>query len=300
MFTAVATFLLIVAGALVTSNDAGLSVPDWPTSFGRSPVSYRYFEVPMVGGVKYEHGHRMLAEFIGLLTIALAIWTWRADRRGWIRKLGLAALGIVVLQGVLGGMTVLMGLPPMVSTAHATLGQAFFCMVVAIALFTGEINALDEPRTQVDRRRPSLFFLGWLAVGAILVQLMLGAMFRHHGMKLLPHLVMAGVVTVVLLWTISRAFSQCGGMPRVQRPAVVLLLLLITQLTLGFAAYVTRVLWSGHAAGPAVVMVATTVAHVSIGALLLATAVVLAVQISRHTTSPAAERVLASQKAVTA
>ncbi|MCI0354219.1 MAG: COX15/CtaA family protein, partial [Acidobacteria bacterium] len=131
VFTAGVTFVLLIAGALVTSNDAGLAVPDWPTSFGSL-----YKIPPMVGGVKYEHGHRMVAQFVGLLTIVLALWTWRVDRRAWMRKLGFAALGLVIVQGILGGITVLYFLPPWVSTAHATLAQTFFCTIVLMALFT--------------------------------------------------------------------------------------------------------------------------------------------------------------------
>ena len=124
-------FLLIVAGALVTSNDAGLSVPDWPTSFGSL-----YRIPPLVGGVKFEHGHRMLAEFIGLLTIGVAVWTQKVDQRRWMRILGWSALGTVIAQGMLGGLTVLFYLPPAISTAHATLAQTFFCIMVSIAFFT--------------------------------------------------------------------------------------------------------------------------------------------------------------------
>src|SRR3954454_18114612 len=132
IFISVWIFLLIVAGAMVTSNDAGLSVPDWPTSFGS------LYKIPrMVGGVKFEHSHRMVAEFIGLLTIVIAVWTWRTDRRLWMKKLGIAALGTVIAQGILGGISVLKFLPPAVSTAHAAVGQTFFCIAVAIALFTG-------------------------------------------------------------------------------------------------------------------------------------------------------------------
>ncbi len=99
LFTAFATFLVIIAGALVTSNDAGLSVPDWPTSFGS-------FAMPrMVGGVLYEHGHRMIAFSTGVLTVALAVWTWAVDRRRWLKKLAWAALGTIILQGILGGIT---------------------------------------------------------------------------------------------------------------------------------------------------------------------------------------------------
>ena len=96
------TFLLIIAGALVTSNDAGLSVPDWPTSFGS------LYKIPhLVGGVRFEHTHRMIAQFVGFLTIILAVWTWRADRRRWMKYLGVTALGLVIAQGILGGLTVL-------------------------------------------------------------------------------------------------------------------------------------------------------------------------------------------------
>jgi cytochrome c oxidase assembly protein subunit 15 len=300
VFIAWATFVLIVAGALVTSNDAGLSVPDWPTSFGRSPISYSYFRVPMVGGVKYEHGHRMIAEVIGLLTIGLAIWTWRTDRRPWMRLLGLAAVLIVVLQGVLGGITVLAGLPPVVSTAHATLGQAFFCIAVAIALFTGRRFAEEEPHIRFDVRHPSLPALAWASAIAILVQLMLGAMFRHHGMRLLPHIVMAAIVTVLVVWTIVRAISQFAAVDAVRRPALVLLSLVITQLSLGFAAYLTRVLWTGQPGDSSALLVSATVAHVSVGALLLATAVVQAIQASRHIAVLHGEPVTNERKAATA
>ena len=97
------TFLLIIAGALVTSNDAGLSVPDWPTSFGS------WYKIPkLVGGVKFEHTHRMIAQVAGVLTIILAVWTWRSEKRRWLRILGFAALGTVIAQGILGGITVLL------------------------------------------------------------------------------------------------------------------------------------------------------------------------------------------------
>src|SRR5512146_2447761 len=96
VFTAFATFLLLILGALVTSNDAGLSVPDWPTSFHHWPITYGYFKVALVGGVRYEHTHRMLAQLVGLLTIILAVWTQRVDRRAWVRKLGWTALGTVI------------------------------------------------------------------------------------------------------------------------------------------------------------------------------------------------------------
>jgi cytochrome c oxidase assembly protein subunit 15 len=272
------TFLLIMAGALVTSNDAGLSVPDWPTSFGSL-----YRIPPMVGGVKFEHGHRMVAQFIGLLTIVLAVWTQRVDRRPWMRSLGWAALATVITQGILGGITVLFHLPPAVSTAHATLGQTFFCIVISMALFTGRGWVNEVPVLVAQRERPRLTTLSVLAVCSVYVQLILGAAFRHSGMKLLPHLVSAVVVTAMLLWTCIRVLSRYRRTPQLRQPATALLGLLLVQLSLGFGSYLTRVGWGGVAPHPGMSMVLTTVAHVAVGALVLATSVILAIQASRHT-----------------
>src|SRR3954465_8857917 len=130
------TVLLIVAGGLVTSTGSGLSVPDWPTSYGWSMFTFPLRH--MVGGILYEHGHRLIASTVGFLTIILAAWLWRTDPRPWMKWLGAAALGSVVLQGVLGGVTVLFFLPAAISTAHAGLAEIFFCITVAISLFTSK------------------------------------------------------------------------------------------------------------------------------------------------------------------
>ncbi len=276
-FTAVMTLLLIVAGALVTSKDAGLSVPDWPTSFGS------LYKMPhMVGGVVYEHGHRMLAEFVGLLTIILAIWTWRADKRLWVRFLTLAALGTVIFQGILGGITVLFYLPPVISSAHAALAQTFFCIAVAIAVATGPRWIQEQPRVDVDQRRPSLFTLTVLSIFVLYAQLILGAMFRHKGLSWWPHVVHAGVVAIVLSWTAIRAISVYPQIDAVRRPAVMMLSLMVAQLCLGFLAFITRVMWGHDAAQPELPMIVSTVVHVAVGALLLATTVILAIQVWRH------------------
>jgi cytochrome c oxidase assembly protein subunit 15 len=271
------TFLLIAAGALVTSNDAGLAVPDWPTSFGS------LWRVPhMVGGVKFEHGHRMLAELVGLLTIVLAIWVWRADARRWVKWLAATALATVIAQGVLGGLTVLFFLPWWISSAHATLAQSFFCIVVSLALFTSRGWLETSPARIMDSVSPSVRTLSLLCVASILVQLILGAAFRHSGMKLLPHLISAAVVTALLIWTSSRVITNHSMPLVVRRPANFLLGLLLLQLCLGLASYLTRVQWGADAAQPQLAMVLSTVAHVIVGALLLAASVVLAIQARRH------------------
>jgi cytochrome c oxidase assembly protein subunit 15 len=277
VFTAGVTFLLLIAGALVTSNDAGLSVPDWPTSFGS------LYKIPhLVGGVKFEHTHRMIAQFVGFLTIILAVWLWRVEPRRWMKQLGFAALGLVILQGILGGITVLHFLPPSVSSAHAALAQTFFCIAVVIAMFTGRRFIEEVPQVEFDNRRPSLITLTLLSIFVLYVQLVLGAMFRHHGMSWWPHVLNATTVSVVLTWTAIRALSLYSKIEAVRRPAILVLWLLLTQLCIGFLAFQTRVAWGHDAVQPELPMVLSTVAHVAVGALLLATAVILAIQVWRH------------------
>jgi heme a synthase len=286
VFTASVTFLLIIAGALVTSNDAGLSVPDWPTSFGS------LYKIPhLVGGVRFEHTHRMIAQFVGLLSIILAIWTWRADHRRWMKYLGVTALGLVIAQGILGGLTVLFYLPPAISSAHAALAQTFFCVAVLIATFSGRRWVEHAPRVQVDDRRPSLFALTMLSLFTLYVQLILGALFRHHGLSWWPHVLHAGIVAIVLCWTAVRALSQCSSVDAVRRPAITMLCLLVTQLCLGFLAFLTRIAWGHDAVQPELPMVVSTVTHVAVGALLLAATVVLAVQVWRQVPATLSERV---------
>jgi heme a synthase len=276
---AVFVFLLIVAGALVTSNNAGLAVPDWPTSFGSL-----YKIPPMVGGIKYEHGHRMLAEFIGLLTIVMCVYTFRVERRSWMKKLSLAAIATVIAQGVLGGITVLYFLPWYISSAHAALGQTFFSIAVLMAMFTSEswmkgatASSADEHTSQGTRA------LTLLAVVVLYLQLFFGAGFRHSGISILPHLVNAVITSGILLWTAIRVLVAHGKVRELRTPAVWVLGLLLVQLGLGFAAYLTRVIWGRDAVQPLPSMVYTTVAHVAVGALLLATTFILTVQAHRRT-----------------
>ena len=306
MFVACATLVVITAGALVTSNDAGLSVPDWPTSFG-----YLVKVPQFVGGVRYEWSHRMVAGTLVSLTLAIALWTFLVEKRRWLRWLAMGAFCTVIAQATLGGLTVLFFQPPWLSTAHATVAQTFFCIAVAIALFTGpqwvddrtEKHRIEKdrprngrPRVELDSRRPSLFTLTCLSVVVLYVQLILGGMFRHHGMSWWPHVLNAVVVSFVLAWTAIHAISVYSNIDAVRRPAIVMLSLLITQLCLGFAAFLTRVAWGQDAAQPELPMVVSTVAHVAVGALLLATTVVLAIQVWRNVPVALAERVTQAQQ----
>ena len=172
IFTAVCIFFLIIAGGLVTSTGSGLAVPDWPLSYGK-------LMPPMVGGVFYEHSHRMVATFVGLLTAILTIWIWRKEKRRWVRVLSALALLAVIMQGVLGGLTVLFLLPTGVSVGHATLAQTFFCIVASIALFTSSWWLSDHRSPPETERRPTTFALCAAMTVAVYVQLILGALMRH-------------------------------------------------------------------------------------------------------------------------
>lgn len=295
MFVAVLAFLLIIAGGLVTSNNAGLAVPDWPTSFGS------IYKIPrMVGGVKFEHGHRMIAEFIGLLTIVVAIWTWRIDQRRWMRGLTLGAVAGVVFQGVLGGLTVLNFLPPAISTAHAAVGQTMFCVLAAIAVFTSR-SWLQEPKQRITKKEAApLLRHCWMLIGILYLQLILGAAFRHVWTKwgptaanrwpahkiihifLYPHIVNALLVSALALYVGVRAISKHSNIPNLRRPALALLVLLVCQLLLGISAYITRVIWGVDELQPTASLVATTVAHMGIGALMLAFTVIVTIQTYRY------------------
>ena len=297
VFLAGATLVLIVLGAMVTSKDAGLSVPDWPTSFGSL-----YKIPPLVGGVAYEHGHRMFAEFIGLLIIVMAVWTQRVEHRKWMKALGWIALGAVIGQGVLGGLTVLFGLPWYISTAHATLAQTIFCVVTAMALFTSKSWLQDAGPIEEDGLVPSTPMLTVLAAACVWVQLILGAAFRHTGIRLLPHIIGACVVTAMLSWTVVRVLTRYNRIPQLRRPAQLILAMLMVQLGLGFAAYVSRLVWMLNPPQPTFWIVVSTVAHVAGGAVVLATTVVLAIQSRRMIHAGGQERVMAttSRKAVAA
>jgi cytochrome c oxidase assembly protein subunit 15 len=295
---AVFVFLLIVAGALVTSNNAGLAVPDWPTSFGSL-----YKIPPMVGGIKYEHGHRMLAEFVGLLTIVMCVYTFRVERRSWMKKLSLAAIGTVIAQGVLGGITVLYYLPWYISSAHAALGQTFFSIAVLMAMFTSISWVESAAVWPADEHvAASTRALTLLAVAAVYLQLFFGAGFRHSGISILPHLVNAVITAGILLWTAIRVLVAYGKVRELRMPAVWVLGLLFVQLSLGFAAYLTRVIWGKDVVQPLPSMIHTTVAHVAVGALLLAATFVLAVQAHRqkHEIAVVEQRSPRTQKAVVA
>jgi len=257
-FLVACTVILILAGSLVTSHDAGLSVPDWPTSYG-----WNMFTFPpsmWVANILYEHGHRLIASTVGLLTIVLAVWLWMAEPRGWLRWLGVAALGAVIAQGLLGGLTVLFFLPPAVSTAHAGLAEIFFSLTVAIALFT-------SPGWKASRDRLDDARLRRLATSTTILiysQILIGATMRHTGAGLaipdfplmfghvvpdhwnagiavhFAHRVGALVVTIGIASAAACVWSQHRNRPELTHPALLLLVLVAAQVTLGALTVLSR------------------------------------------------------------
>ena len=279
---AASVVLLIAAGGMVTSTDSGLAVPDWPNTYGHFMFSFPLEK--MVGGIFYEHGHRMIASTVGFLTIILAVWTWMIEPRRWMRWLGVIALGAVILQGVLGGITVLFLLPAPVSIGHAGLAQLFFCTTVSLALFTSpswrhpRLPLVDDPML----RRVTL-----TTTVLIYCQILVGATMRHieAGMAipdfplafghLVPpswtaaiavhftHRIGAVVVTLAILATAGHVWYHHRSRSELTRPATLLVVFVLTQVTLG-----AFVIWSG-------LQPFVNTAHVVNGALVLATSLVL-------------------------
>jgi cytochrome c oxidase assembly protein subunit 15 len=294
LLVAVATFFLIIAGALVTSHDAGLATSDWPLSNGQ-------FFPKMVGNLFWEHGHRMVATTVGFLTVCfvtylywgqLSSWLYRhkllraepryrGERRQWVRRLGGIALGSVIAQGLLGGLTVKMNLPLVVSSAHATLAQLFFCTTVSLAVFTSSSWMEDRP-TMEEQGSLAVRYVCVAAAATIFLQLIIGATLRHSATwdqplptdLLLTHIGGAVAVTLLLGTAAILVLRRHSGLTFLTRPATLALCLLAVQLCLGIAAYITRTA-SPNDPQPLNPMVGITVAHVACGALVFATTIVL-------------------------
>jgi heme a synthase len=284
--TSACTVFLLVAGALVTSNDAADSVPDWPLAYGK-------IIPPLIGGIRYEFAHRVVAGIVSILTLALAIWLSRVDTRRWVRRLGWTALGLVIAQALLGALRVLKGHPAITATSHAILAQLFLITLVSISLFTSKWWQADVPRLE-DAGSPSLRSLATWTTAAILGQLVLGAAFRHGAFGIWPHLVGAGVVLVMAISTGRVARKRFARVPAIRRSVVWLHATVGTQILLGGAAY-WAIAASRDAVQPGLTYVILSVAHVLVGALTLVASVLLAL-VCRRLIRPA-ESVVAHAEA---
>ena len=285
VFVACTTFFLIIAGALVTSNDAGLATPDWPLSNGQVFPK-------MVGNLFWEHGHRLVATSVGMLTIALTVYLFLKEKRNWVRRLGFLALIAVIAQGLLGGLTVKLMLPLAVSSAHATLAQLFFCITVSLAVFTSRSWSNETIRLEEKGTVPSRYLCS-AALFTIFLQLILGATLRHSATwdqhlpteLVLAHIVGALAVLITLGSASSSILRRYKGDKFLTRPATIALGLLIMQLGLGTAAYLAR-LASPNDPQPLNPMISISVAHVACGALVFVTTIVLTLRTFRVVRSP--------------
>ncbi len=300
------TVFLILAGSLVTSTGSGLAVPDWPTTYG-----WNMFTFPpskWVGGIFYEHGHRLIASTVGVLTIVLAAWLWRVETRGWLRRLGLVALAAVIVQGVLGGITVLYFLPTPVSTAHAGLAEVFFCLTVAIALFTS--SGWKNSSRPVDD--PLLRRMATATTVLVYAQIIAGAAMRHSGAGLaipdfplmfgglLPdrwssaiaihfaHRAGALIVAAAVVADAAHIWFHHGSRLELTRPAGLLIGLVAVQVTLGALTVLTRRdVWINSA-------------HVVVGALVLTTSLVITLRAWRGRFADAGDRSVRHEVRLTA
>lgn len=283
---AASTLFLIFAGAMVTSTGSGLAVPDWPLSYGM-------WMPPMIGGIFYEHGHRMIAATVGLLTVFQAFWLWRREPKRRVRILGWCAVGAVIAQGVLGGLTVIFLLPPAISVAHAALAEIFLCINVSIAVMTSKWWSAP---VGADAPSPALSVP---LVAIVYAQILIGAVMRHlqAGLaipdfplsfgKIVPpltsvaiavnyaHRVGAVVVAVGVIAVASRLLAA-----RVLRTnAILLIAVVIAQICLG-----ALTVWSGKQ--PVI-----TSLHVMTGAATLALSLITALASHHLAAQPENHRV---------
>lgn len=264
--TAGSAFFLLLAGAMVTSTGSGLAVPDWPLAYGQ------YFP-PMVGGIFFEHGHRMVAGIVGLMTLALSGWILARESSKPLRVFaGCAAVGILVQAG-LGGATVLLLLPPQISITHGVLGQTVFCLLLALA---------DEARSlrlagPVDRAAGRHFKRLTVAAAAVYGQLILGAILRHTGSGLHAHMAGAALVTAIALHACYKVVVDGRPASSLKVPVWTVVILIPLQIALGLSVWIMR-------ARPAVSSFWYAVLpslHVVTGAAILGSCAVLALRARR-------------------
>jgi cytochrome c oxidase assembly protein subunit 15 len=286
---ALATVGLIFAGGLVTSTESGLSVPDWPTTNGQNPFTFPVSK--WVGGIRFEHSHRLIASTVGLMTVVLALWLGRREPRAWVRRLGYLALATVVAQGILGGLTVIFLLPTAISVAHACLAQTFFCVAVTLAVVTSPRwrDAEPEAANLVSRAAAA-------TVALVFLQLLVGAVMRHTraGLaipdfplafgRLVPpissfavgihfaHRVIALAVVGAVGLCLARGLRS--GQPALRRISALMAGLVALQIGLGALTVLSKK------------DVTLTTLHVATGALLLGTTLLLALA-SRVRRAPA-------------
>ncbi len=282
--TVATTVLLISWGGFVTSINAGMAFPDWPTSLGSynwiNPVDKWWSITPYLA----EHGHRLIASLVGAMTVVLAVWTWRADPRRWMRRLGWGALALVVAQGVLGGLRVLW-VSLDLAMVHACVAQIFFALLVAMTLFTTETwrtggGILPDTDAATRLRR-----LSFVTTGLIYLQIVLGALLRHPGGGLdvgfaAIHITGAFVVVGLVVGVFVLAQKHFAHNASVRWSTGALLGAVGLQFALGLFAFILM-LYEAPQGIRSALQIILTVAHLVVGALLFAASVVTSLLLAR-------------------
>ena len=269
LFVLLWTVLLFVAGALVTSNAAALSVPDWPKSFGTWFPSLRQ----LAGGAFFEHSHRVIAGVLGLLLVVETVMIWLKDERKWLRWFALTAVGGVVVQAILGGEVVRELLHYWLPVLHACFAQVMFGAILCLAVFTSKWW-IEEHKQLGDRAGISIHTLALLNAVVMFVQVFFGAAFRHQYAAIWPHLVGSAVVLGMMIWTAWVLRKRFEDSPELTFGRTLLHNMVGLQILLGVAAYWSR-FSTADAPQPMSVMVILTVVHTVFGALVFATAILV-------------------------
>ena len=263
------TLPLIFVGGLVTTRDAGMSVPDWPTSYG-----YNMFLFPlskMVGGIFYEHSHRLIGSLVGMLALVLTLWVWLREPRREVRLLAAAALVGVVIQGVLGGLRVVL-VNADLAIVHACMAQLFFCIAIALALVTS--HGWQKLRTAPPPAASKLRGLAVATTAAIYAQVILGAFTRHTHTMTGAHIAGAVLVFVLMGWMVVEILTHRPSDRPLLQPAMTMMGLVLAQIVVGFSALVMRATRDAEMPITPLQAVVPTI-HVVLGALILGTSVVL-------------------------
>jgi protoheme IX farnesyltransferase len=264
----ICTLVLIFIGGLVKSTDSGLAVPDWPLSYGR-------LLPPMVGGILFEHGHRMAAATVGLLTVLLAFFLTFKEDRSWVKKTAWAAVGLVILQGVLGGITVLLRLPKPISIAHACTAQTFFCLTVCLTVWTSRFWRGDTPARTERAATIPLHRLTLALVGLCFIQLILGATLRHTGRALPFHISGAVLLFIGSILITARIFRDHPTIKPLKYFSLAACIALTCQILLGVATFFILIHRFAVVPRPFSATAVITL-HVALGAAALGLLVVLA------------------------
>ncbi len=264
---AASTFILIIAGGLVTSTGSALSVPDWPLSYGQ-------FFPPMIGGIRFEHTHRVIAGTVGILTLILMIFFLIKEKRVWVKIWSVLLFLMVIAQALLGAATVKYLLPDPVSVGHACLGQTFFALIVCLALFASK-PWLEKQKVAV-KRAGTIQRLFVTTSAFVYLQLVLGAMVRHteahHG--LYYHFFTAFLIVIHVLFIIPKVTKEKETQKIFLKPLMFLAVLVSSQVFLGLASYIYKIVMA-PAPMPRTAEILFTTAHQSNGALILATTLAL-------------------------